>query len=94
MPVRNIVNIDELRQTYLNMPPYTYDVANIDDIFTEEEKADIRRYGNWFDAIWSDQVPLTSDKLKRFYDAKFDDCKVRNKYEELWYQYKKRECPF
>ena len=61
---------------------------------TDKEQADIAKYGNWFQAIWNDKVPLVTDKLKRFYDAKNTNSTDRTKYEELWYQYKLRELPF
>ena len=64
------MNLDGLRQKYLNMPPYVYDVTIGDDLFTEKEISDIARYGNWFNAIWNGDVELKTDKLKHFYGAK------------------------
>ena len=88
------MNLDELRQKYLNMPPYVYDVTIGDDLFTEKEISDIVKYGNWFNAIWNGDVELTTDKLKHFYAAKKDDFKKRTKWEDLWYRYKQNEISF
>jgi len=85
-------DIDELRQEYLNMSPYVFDIViNEDHLFTAKEKEDIAKYGNWFDAIWNGEIPLSTKKLKHFYEAQKDDYKGRTKYEELWYRYKKIE---
>jgi len=87
-------NTDKLRQHYLTMPRYHFDMTIDDYHFSDKERADITKYGNWFQAIWNDQVPLVTDKLKHFYTAKNPNCTDRGKFEELWYQYKLRELPF
>jgi len=89
-----MTNTDKLRQHYLTMPHYHFDMTIDDYHFSDKDQADIAKYGNWFQAIWSDNVPLVTDKLKRFYAAKNPNTKDRGKYEELWYQYKKRELSF
>ena len=88
------MNLDELRQKYLNMPHYVYDGTIKEDLFTEQDIANIEKYGNWFNAIWNDEVPLTTPKLKSFYAAKNNKVKGRNRWEELWYKYKQNEIPF
>ena len=64
------MNLDDLRQQYLNMAPYPMDGMINESIFTADEKSAISKYGYWFEAIWSGKVPLTTDKLKRFKRAK------------------------
>ena len=89
-----MTNTEKLRQHYLSMPHYHFDMTIVDCNFSDNDQADIAKYGNWFQAIWSDKVPLVTDKLKRFYAAKNPNAKDSGKYEELWYQYKLRELPF
>ena len=48
-----MTNTDKLRQHYPTMPHYH---------FSDKEQADIAKYGNWFQAIWDDKVPLVTDK--------------------------------
>jgi hypothetical protein len=83
-----MTNTDKLRQHYLSMPCYHFDMMIDDYPFSNKEQGDIAKYGNWFQAIWDDKVPLVTDKLKSFYAAKNPNCAVRGKFEELWYQYK------
>jgi hypothetical protein len=89
-----MTNTDKLRQYYLTMPNYHFDMTIDDYHFSTKDQADIAKYGNWFQAIWDDQVPLVTDKLKSFYVAKASNAENRGKYAELWYQYKIRELPF
>ncbi len=89
-----MTNTDKLRQHYLKMPNYHFDMTIDDYQFSDKDQSDIAKYGNWFQAIWDGKVPLVTDKLKNFYAAKNSNCKVRGKFEELWYQYKLREIPF
>jgi len=89
-----MTNTDKLRQHYLSIPHYHFDMTIDDYHFSDKEQADIAKYGNWFQAIWNDKVPLVTDKLKSFYAAKNPNCTNRGKFEELWYQYKLRELPF
>ena len=89
-----MTNTDKLRQYYLTAPHYHFDMTIDDYPFSDKDQADIAKYGNWFQAIWDDKVPLVTDKLKSFYVAKKSNCSDRGKFEELWYQYKLRELPF
>jgi uncharacterized protein YifE (UPF0438 family) len=89
-----MTNTDKLRQHYLTMPRYHFDMTIDDYHFSDKDQTDIAKYGNWFQAIWLGQVPLVTDKLKHFYAAKSPNAKNRGKFEELWYQYKLRELPF
>jgi uncharacterized protein YifE (UPF0438 family) len=88
------MNIDELRQQYLNKAPYPFDGTIREGVFTTAEKAAIKKYGYWFEAIWQDQVPLTTDKLKKFRRAKEMESSKRNKWEDLWVRYNRERCPF
>jgi hypothetical protein len=88
------MNINELRQQYLEMAPYPFDGTIREGIFTTDEKAAIIKYGHWFEAIWNDKVPLTTDKLKKFRRAKELDPSDRNKWEALWVRYDLERCPF
>ena len=88
------MNLDKLRQQYLNMPQYNYDGTIREDLFTDQDVANIEKYGNWFNAIWNDEVPLTTSKLKHFYAAKKDNFQGRTRWEDLWYKYKQNEIPF
>ena len=89
-----MIDVDKLRQHYLSMSHYHFDMTIDDYYFSDKDRADIAKYGNWFQAIWEGKVPLVTDKLKRFYVAKNSNAKNRGRYEELWYQYKLRELPF
>lgn len=86
-------DIDQLRDEYLSKAPYHYDIA-VKVHFTEHELEAIEKYGHWFNAIWEDQVPLVSDKLKHFYLAKNKLFDSRTKIEHLWFRYKRLELPF
>jgi hypothetical protein len=88
------MNLDDLRQQYLNMAPYSIDGMINESIFTADEKSAIAKYGYWFEAIWVGKVPLTTEKLKRFKRAKEMDPSDRNKWEDLWVRYDKERCPF
>jgi hypothetical protein len=44
------------------MPRYHFDMTIDDYHFSDKEQADIAKYGNWFQAIWNDKVPLVTDK--------------------------------
>ena len=83
-------NTDNLKEKYLSMAPQPYD-QTVDHHFTDEELQAIKKYGFWLNAIWRDQVPLTSDKLKHFYLAKNRLFEARTKLESLWYKYKNLE---
>lgn len=85
---------DKLRQHYLNLPYYHFDITIDDFYFSDQDQIDIAKYGNWFQAIWDDKVPLVTDKLKSFYAAKESSCTDRGRFKELWYQYKLCELPF
>ena len=88
------MNLAELRQQYLNMPNYIYDGTIRENLFTGKEISDIEKYENQFNAIWNNEVPLITEKLKHFYAAKNKNFKGRTKWEELWYKYKQNEIPF
>ena len=88
------MNIDDLRQQYLNKAPYLLDGTIREGIFSSDEIASINKYGHWFEAIWCGKVPLTTDKLKRFHNAKRMDTSDRNKWEALWVRYERERCPF
>jgi len=88
------MNIDELRQQYLNKAPYPFDGTIMEGIFTSDEIAGINKYGYWFEAIRGGKVPLTTDKLKRFHKANEMDPSDRNKWEDLWIRYEQERCPF
>jgi uncharacterized protein YifE (UPF0438 family) len=88
------MNLDELRRHYLGKAPYPFDGIIREGIFTADEKAGIAKYGHWFEAIWCGKVPLTTDKLKRFKNAKQMDPSDRNKWEDLWVRYDRERCPF
>ena len=89
----NTNNTDRLRYEYLNMAPFSYDLT-VESHFTDQELSAIERYGHWFNAIWEDQVPLSTDKLKHFYLAKNKLFDSRTKIESLWFRYKQLELPF
>ena len=89
-----MTNTDKLRQHYLTMPHYHFDMTIDDYHFSDKDISVIIKYGNWFQAIWDKKVPLETDKLKHFYVSKNPKFDGRTKYEELWYQYKKLELPF
>ena len=55
--------------------------------FTKEENSIISKYGFWFEAIWAGQVPLTTERLKRFKRAKDLPPEERNKFEDLWVRF-------
>jgi len=84
---------DELRAIYLEMAPYKYD-TNVSQHFTDQELKKIKAYGYWFSAIWSDKIPLKTDKLKHFYLSKNELCDDRNQMEQLWYKYTLLTVPF
>ena len=88
------MNLDELRQHYLWKAPYPFDEFIREGIFTSDEIAAINKYGHWFEAIWRGEVPLTTEKLKRFKNAEKMDPSERNKWEELWVRYDRERCPF
>lgn len=88
------MNLDELRQDYLNKAAYPFDGIIREGFFTSDEKAAINKYGHWFEAIWNDKVPLTTDKLKKFRRAKELDPSDRNKWEALWIRYDRERCLF
>jgi uncharacterized protein YifE (UPF0438 family) len=88
------LNIDELRQQYLNKAPYPFDGTIVDGTFSTVEKAAIAKYGYWFEAIWAGEVPLSTEKLKRFKKAKEMSPTDRGKWEELWVRYDRERCPF
>jgi hypothetical protein len=88
------MNIDELRQYYLNKAPYNFCGTIREGIFTTDEETAITKYGYWFEAIWNDNVPLTTDKLKRFRIAKEINSSERNRWEDLWVRYDQERCPF
>ena len=64
------MDLDNLRREYFQKPPYELDGKIAEGIFTKEEKEGIARYGHWFEAIWAGKVPLTTEKLKKFYNAR------------------------
>ena len=86
-------NIDVLRQRYLQQAPFRYDPA-VKPHFSDEELDAIEKYGYWFEAIWNDQVPLETDKLKHFYLAKSKQIDSRSRLEDLWYRYNDLIVPF
>ena len=88
------MSIDELRQQYLSKAPYSICDTITEGVFTADELAGIQRYGYWFQAIWDDQVPLATDKLKRFRNARKLNSLDRNKWEDLWVRYDLERCPF
>ena len=81
------VAIDDLRQKYLRKAPYPLGGTETESRFTTEEKSIISKYGYWFEAIWAGQVPLTTEKLKRFKRARDLNPAERNKFEDLWVRY-------
>ena len=88
------MNLDELRQHYLQKAPYPFDGTIQEGIFTKDEETAIEKYGYWFEAIWNGKVPLTTEKLKRFHRAKEIVDSERNRWENLWVRYDKERCPF
>jgi hypothetical protein len=86
-------SIDDLRNKYIEKAPYPYDLT-VKAHFSEQELATIVMYGFWFDAIWKDQVPLITDKLKHFYLAKSRQFDSKTKIEELWFRYNDLIVPF
>ena len=88
------MNLDELRLHYLNKAPYPIDGMIPKGVFTQDEELAIQKYGYWFEAIWSDKVPLTTDKLKNFANARKLDPSERTKWEKLWIRYDQERCPF
>ena len=86
-------NADQLRDQYLGMAPFNYDLT-VQSHFTQPELQAIEKYGHWFNAIWDDRVPLSTDKLKHFYLAKNKLFDSRTKLEALWFRYKQLELPF
>jgi len=47
-----MTNTDKLRQHYLSIPRYHFDMTIDDYHFSDKEQDDIAKYGNWFQAIW------------------------------------------
>lgn len=88
------MELDELRQKYLQMAPYPFDGMVGEGVFTTDEKVAISKYGYWFEAIWAGKVPLTTEKLKRFKYAREMPPSDRNKWEDLWVRYDRERCPF
>jgi uncharacterized protein YifE (UPF0438 family) len=88
------MNLDERRQRYLNKAPYPFDWTIPEGLFTTDEVEAINKYGFWFEAIWRGEVPLTTEKLKRFRGAEKMDPSERNKWEDLWVRYDREKCPF
>ncbi|MDC1213883.1 hypothetical protein N8000_05350 [Rhodospirillales bacterium] len=88
------MNIDELRQHYLNKGPYPVDQLILGHQFTEDEISGLRKYGYWFEAIWAGKVPLSTEKLHRFKNAMKLNPADRNKWEDLWVRYDMERCPF
>jgi uncharacterized protein YifE (UPF0438 family) len=86
-------SIDTLRDHYLSKGPLPYDLT-VKKHFTVSELAAIEKYGHWFSAIWEDQVPLASDKLKHFYLAKNKLFDSRTRLENLWFRYDSLVVPF
>ena len=86
-------NVDQLRDEYLSMAPFRYDLT-VKSHFSDKELQAIEKYGYWFNAIWVDQVPLSTDKLQHFYLAKNRLFESRTKLESLWFKYKQLEVPF
>jgi len=89
----NTANVDQLREKYLSMAPFNYD-PTVKAHFTDQELQAIEKYGNWFNAIWEDRVPLATEKLKHFYLAKNKLFDSRTPMEDLWFRYKQHELPF
>ena len=85
--------IDQLREEYLARGTYPYDPTTTTH-FTDEELVTIEKYGYWFNAIWEDNVPLVTDKLKHFYLAKSRQFHEKTRLEALWFKYKNLELPF
>jgi uncharacterized protein YifE (UPF0438 family) len=56
-----MARIDNLRNQY-TQTPYIFDMTIGECEFTAKEQALVERYGHWFEAIWSGDVPLPSTK--------------------------------
>jgi len=80
-------NIDELREYYLKKAPYPLGASIRRSAFTSDEIATIQKYGWWFDAICTNKVPLTTEKIKRFHGAKNKKSSDRSALEDLWVRY-------
>lgn len=87
------MNVDKLREHYLSMGPYPFD-EGARSLFSDKEIDVVRTYGNWFQAIWRNQVPLVTPKLKHFYESRAKGFKGRTRVEDIWFRYKEAEVPF
>ncbi len=79
--------VDGLREKYLSMAPYPMDQLCDPGLFTPEEIEILKKYGHWFDALCYRQVPLVTEKQKKFVKAQKKDFEPKGKYERLWYRY-------
>lgn len=89
-----MIDIDKLRLSYLAKPAYEYDESIHASMFSDNEIELIKTYGRWFQAIWNNEVPLVTEKLKHFHESKAYGFKGRTKVEDVWYRYKMAEAPF
>ena len=80
--------VDGLREKYLNMAPYP--MARLFDrgLFTPEEIKILEKYGYWFEALLLEQVPITTEKQKKFMKAQKKGFEPKGIYERLWYRYR------
>ena len=79
--------VDDLREKYLNMAPYQMDQLLDRGLFTPEEIEILAKYGHWFEALYFKEVPLVTEKQKKFVKAQQKDFEPKGKYERLWYRY-------
>lgn len=89
----NAQDIDRLRQQYC-VTPHEFDAFVPRKEFSENEIRLIIQYGNWFDAIWRDEVPLVTDKLRHFHAAKASNFEGRTGVEEVRFRYDSFRPPF
>jgi uncharacterized protein YifE (UPF0438 family) len=89
----NSQEIDTLRQQYC-ATPHVFDDFVSRGQFSEKEIRLITEYGSWFDAIWSDDIPLVTDKLRHFHAARAHGFEGRTSVEEVWFRYDSLRIPF
>jgi len=79
--------VDKFREEYLKKGPYKIDGLYDRGLFSPEEIEIIKKYGYWFEAMSFGQVPLLTERQKRFVKAQQKGFEPKSYYERLWYRY-------
>lgn len=88
-------SVDQLREEYIQMGPYPINPICDLGLFFPEEITTLEKYGYWFEAMAYGQVPLVTEKQKKFIKAQKKGYEPKSKIERLWYRYTKAtEPPF